>query len=61
MYVAFKCNVCNMTFIIPTEDIDKMNKANRYISCNAGHKSISKIGKYDDILECFKQKYSTLI
>lgn len=61
MYIAYKCKVCNTFFIIPTEDVERMELARKYIACNFGHKNIKKIKKYDDLLECMQQRYSTLI
>lgn len=52
MYIAYKCKICGIVFIIPTEDIEKMEKQKRYIACNFGHKQIERLGKYDSLKEC---------
>lgn len=52
MYIAYRCLVCKMTFIIPTEDVERIEKSGRYIACNAGHKRIKELGKYDDLKQC---------
>lgn len=62
MYVAYKCTNkdCGVTFIIPSNDVERMELAGKYIACNFGHKFPKKIGKYDDLLECMRQSYSCL-
>ncbi len=52
MYIAYRCLICKMTFIIPTEDVEKIKKTGRYIACNVGHRKFKELGKYDDIKEC---------
>ena len=61
MYLCYKCNVCKIVFIIPVEDVQRMEKEGKYIACNFGHKNIKKVGKYEDLKECREQRYSTLI
>lgn len=57
MYIAYKCNVCKMGFIIPTEDVAMISKSGRYIACNIGHKNIIEIGKYDDLKQCMEEQH----
>lgn len=52
MYMAYKCLKCGTVFMIPTEDIRRMEILGRYIACPFGHKSIKKLDKYDDLKEC---------
>lgn len=61
MYKGYECNIWGITFIIPTEDLDRMGKANRYLACNFGHKNIKPIQKYGDLEKCMNQLYSRLI
>lgn len=52
MYIAYRCKQCESVFIIPIEDIEKMEKQKRYLSCPFGHKKIGKLDKYDSLKEC---------
>lgn len=52
MYICYECLVCKTVFIIPKIHVERMEKQNRYISCNFGHRQIRKLDKYDDLREC---------
>lgn len=57
MYICYKCLVCKMTFIIPTEDVVMIKKSGRYIACNIGHINIKELGKYDDLKKCMEEQH----
>lgn len=55
MYQAYECLICKTVFIIPIEDVERMQEKGKYIACNFGHKKVKKLGKYNNILECMQQ------
>ena len=60
MYIAYNCKNCKTIFIIPTEDLHRMEKGNRVLACPFGHRDIEVVDKYGDLIECMKQRSSTL-
>lgn len=57
MYTCYKCNICKIIFIIPTEDVERMEKEGKYIACNFGHKNIVLLNKYDDLRQCMEEQH----
>lgn len=57
MYIAYRCKRCGVVFIIPTEDVKRMEKQKRYITCPFGHKEISILNKYDDLIKCMEDQH----
>lgn len=60
-YIMYQCCKCKTTFIIPIEDMKRMELSGRTIACVFGHRSIRRVGKYGDLKECREQMYSRLI
>lgn len=52
MYMAYRCKQCGIAFMIPTEDIIRMGKQKRYLSCPYGHRRVDELDKYDNLKEC---------
>lgn len=52
MYKAYRCKKCRTVFIIPADDINRIERQGRYIACPFGHKEIAEEDKYDSLREC---------
>ena len=62
-YIVYKCCTCNKHFILLSNEVTYSEKESIYLTCsyNGKHKRICVVGRYDNLLQCFEQKFSTLI
>ena len=60
-YILYKCNECKLEFPIPLDGLRLAKVLGKYFRCPLCHGAIKEIGRYDDLLECMNQKYSSLI
>ena len=56
MYISYECNKCKTVFIMPTYDIERMERGGRYMTCPFGHRHIELLDKYDNLLECMNHR-----
>lgn len=57
MYIAYRCEKCKTTIIVPIEDIKRMESEGRFINCIFGHRDIRKLDQYEDIKECMNHSH----
>ena len=60
-YIVYKCRACGFIFAVPADGLRKAKVLGRFISCPLGHRGIEELDRYDDMLKCMNQKYSSLI
>ena len=54
MFIAYKCEKCKTTIIVPVEDIKRMESEGRFINCIFGHRDIRKLDQYEGIRDCMQ-------
>ena len=59
-YIAYRCKSCGLVFVVPEDSIRLAGVLQRFMSCPLGHRGIEELDRYDDMLECMNQKYSSL-
>ena len=60
-YIIYRCNKCNLEFIVPVDGLRLAKVLQRYFRCPLCHGGIKEKGRFDKIKECMNQKYSELI
>lgn len=60
-YIAYKCRVCKLIFIIPEDGKRKAEVLSRFISCPLGHRGVEQLDIYEGLKECMEQTFSRLI
>jgi len=59
-YISYKCKSCGLIFILPEDSIRLASVLGRFVTCPLGHRGIEELDRYDDMLKCMNQKYSSL-
>jgi len=59
-YISYKCNQCTLVFIMPLDGLRRAKVMNKVIRCPICHGGIKELDRYDDMLKCMNQKYSSL-
>lgn len=53
-YTIYKCKSCNREMILESEQVEKLIKNNKYLSCPYCKRKDLKIsGKYDSLIRCY--------
>lgn len=55
-YIIYRCEICGLPFIIPTDGLRIADVTSRYLSCPLGHRPIKEEGRYEGVRECMESK-----
>jgi len=54
-YIIYRCEICGLPFIIPTDGLRLADVNQRYLACPLGHTRIKEEGRFDGLKECMEK------